>query len=401
MKIVRILTIVLALMVLLIAPVNAFASEAQTLPDPGITPDSPFYFMDKWGQQISLAFTFGAENKAQKLMLYADERMAEIETMMVQNKIKEAGEAAGEHKYCLETAIKNLEQVKTSRMGLDEKMTLMAEIHLAIANRVSANATGEGQGLMTQTRERTMNCQETALKNMAQGNPEKAARLNLELMNRQLNRIQLQAKEPQGEGLRQQLEEYNRLDKQGEEISQIAKGLGQGTAVDRLVTQATANHLEVLVRVQQQVQGQAPEAIQTAIRNCIQSREQLMTRLQAQNQLGLFSQDPPLSNEWQNTLRQTTQNGTLVQSGPNMQNNLTSEEMPGQVGQLSQNMPDSSVPQGPAPNSENGIPYESGIDAPDEPNENTGSGFGTGPAPNSGDCIPDGSGFAGPNGSKN
>ncbi|UCG83207.1 MAG: hypothetical protein JSW38_13765, partial [Dehalococcoidia bacterium] len=39
----------------------AYAQEDETtLPEPGTTPDSPFYFVDKWSKQLSLMFTFNA-----------------------------------------------------------------------------------------------------------------------------------------------------------------------------------------------------------------------------------------------------------------------------------------------------------------------------------------------------
>ena len=47
---------------------TAFAQEEKGLPDPGITPDSPFYFADKWSKQLALMFTFKAENKIQKTL---------------------------------------------------------------------------------------------------------------------------------------------------------------------------------------------------------------------------------------------------------------------------------------------------------------------------------------------
>ena len=53
-----------------------------------------------------------------------------------------------------------------------------------------------------------------------------------------------------------------------------------------------------------------------------------------------------------------------------------------------------STPQGPAPNSGDCIPDGSGLDSPNGPNADIGSGTGpAGPAPNAGDGIPDGSGF--------
>ena len=55
---------------------------------------------------------------------------------------------------------------------------------------------------------------------------------------------------------------------------------------------------------------------------------------------------------------------------------------------------DSAGPSGPAPNSGDGVPDGSGLEAPNGPNGETESGsYPMGPAPNSGDGIPDGSGF--------
>jgi hypothetical protein len=199
----------------------------------------------------------------------------------------------------------------------------MAEKHLEVANRLSENASQEAQAVMTQTRERAMTCQETALKHMAQGDPEKAAQVNLQLMERQLTRMRLQSEVAEGEAIQQRTEEYNRLDKLGAEISQIAKGLGKETTVDQLVGQATAHHLEVLAQVQQRVEGGAQEAVQATIMNCIQNHEQLVTRLQEQNQLGSVPEETPipnmLQNMVQNRIEQSTQTQTQTQTGTQTQ----------------------------------------------------------------------------------
>ncbi|MFC2019337.1 DUF5667 domain-containing protein [Chloroflexota bacterium] len=327
----------------------AYAQEAEaTLPDPGTTPDSPFYFMDKWGKQISLAFTFNAEEKAQKSLRYADERMAEIDAMMVQNKVKEATQAANEYQNCLQTATRNMERAKLKGADVSGKMVLMAERHLAVANRISANASEEAKAVLTQTRERARVSQETALKNMAQGDPEKAAHLNLQLIERQLNRILVQSEDPEAEGIQQRMEEYNRLGNLGEEISQIAKGLGKETTIDQLVGQATAHHLEVLAQVQERVQGEAQEAIENAIQNRIQTHEQVMNRLQAQNQLGPVPQEAPVPNAFQNRTGQSTQSTTAPtvtepQASQGTQNTGAPSVTPAQTGQASQSAPTSST----------------------------------------------------------
>ena len=57
---------------------TAYAQDEE-LPDPGLTPDSPFYFLDNWGKNIGMFFTFGDEAKAKKALKYAEERLAESE----------------------------------------------------------------------------------------------------------------------------------------------------------------------------------------------------------------------------------------------------------------------------------------------------------------------------------
>jgi len=289
----------------------AYAQEAEaTLPDPGTTPDSPFYFMDKWGKSLSLTFTFNAQKKVEKALRYADERMAEIDTMIAKNKNREATRAANEYQNCLAIATQNMEQARLKGADVSEKVALMVEKHLGYLSDSADNATQETRMLMIQTRERAMTCQETALKNMAQGDPEKAARFNLQLMERQLNRIRIQAEEAKGEDVRARLEVYNRLGNLGEEISQIAKGLGEETAVDQLVGMSTAHHLEILAEVQQRVQGEAQQAVQTAIQNCVQNHEQVVTRLQAQNRLGQVPEEVPMPNTFQYRAGQSTQTQT-------------------------------------------------------------------------------------------
>ncbi len=178
----------------------ASAQEAETaLPDPGTTPDSPFYFMDKWGKQISLAFTFNAEKKAQKALRYADERMAEMDAMMVKNKIKEATQAANEYRNCLEITVKNMEQARLKGADVSEKVALMAEKHLAYLSDCADNATEGARMIMTQARERAMVSQETALQNMAQN----CVQNNEQIVNRlqtqnQIGQVPVEAPVPQG-----------------------------------------------------------------------------------------------------------------------------------------------------------------------------------------------------------
>jgi hypothetical protein len=308
----------------------AYAQEAEdtTLPEPGITPDSPFYFMDKWGKGISLAFTFNAAERARKALQYADENMAEVKAMIAAGKPDAAAEAANEYQSRFQMAVQNMEQARLQGEDVSEKVALMAEKHIGYTSDSTDGTTDEARKVLTQARERAMDCQETALQNMAQGDPEKAARFNLQLMERQLNRVRVQAETAANEGLRARLEAYNRLGKAGEEISQIAKGLGEETTVDQLVGEATAHHLEVLAAVRQRVQGGALEAVEAAIQNRVQNHAEIVTRLQAQNRLGQVPAQTPLPGA-------TPGQGQMGQGGAGGQPGPMATVTPGQ-GQMGQ-----------------------------------------------------------------
>lgn len=56
--------------------------EGIVLPSPGLTPASPFYFLDRFGEWISEFFTFNAEGKARLQIKFAWERLAEIQVLI-------------------------------------------------------------------------------------------------------------------------------------------------------------------------------------------------------------------------------------------------------------------------------------------------------------------------------
>jgi len=68
---------------MLVLPIMAFAQNATTtLPDPGLTPDSPFYFLNRVGEALQEFFTFNPEAKARLELQFAAERISEIKAML-------------------------------------------------------------------------------------------------------------------------------------------------------------------------------------------------------------------------------------------------------------------------------------------------------------------------------
>ena len=67
---------------LLLMPSLVLAQGQGTLPKPGLTPASPFYFLDKLSESIQDFFAFRPESKAKLQVKFAIERLAEIKDLL-------------------------------------------------------------------------------------------------------------------------------------------------------------------------------------------------------------------------------------------------------------------------------------------------------------------------------
>ncbi|TSC66403.1 MAG: hypothetical protein G01um101477_105 [Candidatus Doudnabacteria bacterium Gr01-1014_77] len=101
----------------LFATATAFAQDAQvTLPSAGLTPSSPFYFLDRFGENLRQFFTFNRETKAKLQIEFAGERIAEIKIMVEKKGVNAKGLAIAESllKTNVAYAAEIIDQEKTS-----------------------------------------------------------------------------------------------------------------------------------------------------------------------------------------------------------------------------------------------------------------------------------------------
>ncbi len=61
---------------------GAVNAKVNNLPSAGITPESPFYFLDRLGENLREFFTFNPEAKAELQIEFAGERISEISAMV-------------------------------------------------------------------------------------------------------------------------------------------------------------------------------------------------------------------------------------------------------------------------------------------------------------------------------
>ena len=77
------ISIALFIALLLFNGRNVTAQDQQIiLPSAGLTPESPFYFLDRFGEALRSFFTFNPEGKAHLQITFASERVAEIKIIL-------------------------------------------------------------------------------------------------------------------------------------------------------------------------------------------------------------------------------------------------------------------------------------------------------------------------------
>ncbi len=79
----------------------------------GIMPNSFLYFFDTSFEKINLFFTFAAEKKAEKALLYADERISEAEEMVDENKPRAVIKALAGYREKIAFVVQKTEDVRS------------------------------------------------------------------------------------------------------------------------------------------------------------------------------------------------------------------------------------------------------------------------------------------------
>jgi len=104
--------------------VVAGAAENATLTEPGITPDSAFYGLDRAMERISMALTFDKAKRAEKALTNAEERLAEVKAMVDANKLDKAEVAQKGHEENIAEAEKDVADIESDGSAEKAKKAL-------------------------------------------------------------------------------------------------------------------------------------------------------------------------------------------------------------------------------------------------------------------------------------
>jgi len=128
-----------ALIMVLLLCSMVFAADTEV--EAGMSPDSPFYFMDTWWDEMRVRMANTFEDKERLRLEIAEERAAEIALMASRNDEKALAKAQEQHQKQLQRIEQLNNESEQLRIQLQERM----QKHIMTLGQVRENAPEEAQ----------------------------------------------------------------------------------------------------------------------------------------------------------------------------------------------------------------------------------------------------------------
>lgn len=255
-------------LVLVVGSVAAQDEEIE-LSDPGITPDSTFYFLDDLGERLGLLVAFSHQAKVERALTILEEKLAESKAMVDVDNDKAVDKATKRYEHYLEVINKRIDRVKLEqREELGLHVAEVTSKHLIVLDEVIARAPEQALRGLEQARAASQHGHQTAIAAVARINAPRAASAVIKNADKHLERARkkINAKED-AEEIEEELERYIESIEQAKTIEELAKETGQDvTVVKNVIKKAKLRHQKVLLNAMDRVPpGQAKKAMQRAL----------------------------------------------------------------------------------------------------------------------------------------
>lgn len=146
-------------------------AETNDLPEPGMLPDSPFYFLKSFFEEIGVFLTFNQTNKTERLLRLAETRLAEANVLAEKGKSELAEKSIHRHQERINQALDRVEQAKAKGMNVDDVLTRVSEAtnrHQEVLMRVYEKVPEQAKPAIERAMEQSMQGQEKALEAISQ-----------------------------------------------------------------------------------------------------------------------------------------------------------------------------------------------------------------------------------------
>lgn len=102
-------------------------SQTNDLPDPGILPDSPFYFLKSWSEGIGTLLTFGEGKRAERSFNLSERRLSEVKALAEKERGDIAERIIDKYEEQLNSAIQKAEKAKEKGKDMDDLLERISE----------------------------------------------------------------------------------------------------------------------------------------------------------------------------------------------------------------------------------------------------------------------------------
>jgi len=127
-------------LILLFSLGTGILAQGIELPDPGITPDNPFYFLEIIAEKIMTFFTFGDLKKAERYAALAAERLAETQAVVEKGKPALVEKTLERYEMQLQNAITRAEQAQSKGQNTERIMEIVARVGQATSKHLEVLA---------------------------------------------------------------------------------------------------------------------------------------------------------------------------------------------------------------------------------------------------------------------
>ncbi len=119
-----IITLVLCLFV------GTVQAQTEELPEPGMLPGHPLYFLETWGESVVTFFTFGEDSKAERLLFLSEKRLSEANELMARGEDELAERAISRYENQFGQALEKAKEAREKGLDVDEVFLRVSEATL-------------------------------------------------------------------------------------------------------------------------------------------------------------------------------------------------------------------------------------------------------------------------------
>ena len=138
-KTMKTIFLIITLVFLFSLGTGVLAQETE-LPDPGLTPDSPFYFLETIAEGIGTFFTFGDIKKAERHATLAAERLAEAQAVIKKGKSELVEKTLKRYEMQFNKSIARAEKARAKGKDTEKIMEIVARIGRATSKHLEVLA---------------------------------------------------------------------------------------------------------------------------------------------------------------------------------------------------------------------------------------------------------------------